>query len=100
MILLWGILAGAAMFFKDLIDSLLTETTATYNGKWAGRLDNVDWFLSKFNDTIFFSAVLFPHTLKDRAIVIIPIIIANQYGTQVGCWLGRRYIKGKTNETS
>src|ERR1035437_180705 len=89
--------AALSMVATDCIGTLLVLAQSRGRGKLAGRLDAVGWLFG-ISTTFLTVDALAGHNLARKFAVVGAVTVANYYGTELGEFLGLRFVKDQTVE--
>lgn len=89
--------AAFAMLCTDSIGTMLVMAQARGRGRLAGLLDSVGWLFA-ISTTFLTVDTLAGHDMVRKIAVVLAVTVANYFGTELGEWLGTKYVKDRTIE--
>jgi uncharacterized membrane protein YsdA (DUF1294 family) len=90
-----ALLAAITMLFTDVSGTLMVIGESRGRGWFSGLMDTFQWLVGIVTTTISVTA-LQGHALSEKIWVVTLVSAANLFGTWLGVYVGRKFVKDKT----
>jgi hypothetical protein len=90
--LLTAVYAASAMLIQNILGVLMTQAEARNRGWLTGILDSFGWIAAIVTTSISINAIN-GHSLSTKILVIAAVTLSNLFGSLIGVWIGKKYIR-------